>query len=173
MGASWPTATPWSALVVSPQPGPPPLVSASRARFMAPVERGAQILTMVTMVMVSVSALPTTVATPRLTLTGLPKASAFVMASTTARGALTLLPTTPTAWSSPTTTTSTLASPATTTPPACLDVPLLLSPTLARERPSPQLMLRLRPRLTLIMATMDTAGGSATVDTTVDIMVAF
>merc|ERR1711934_41747 len=168
MGASWPTATPWSALVVSPQPGPPPWVSASRALFMAPVERGAQILTMVTMVMVSVSALPTTVATPPLTLTGLPKDSAFVMASTTARGVLTLLPTTPTAWSSPTTTTSTLASPATTTLPACLDVPLLLSPTLARERPSPQLRLR----LTLIMATMDTAGGSATVDTTVDIMVA-
>merc|ERR1712203_1185679 len=95
------------ALVVSPQPGPPPLVSASRARFMAPVERGAQILTMVTLVMVSVSVLLTTVATPRLTLTGLPKDSAFVMASTTARGALTLLPTTPTAWSSPTTTTST------------------------------------------------------------------
>merc|ERR1712037_1051068 len=117
----------------------------------------------VTMVMVSVSVLLTTVATPRLTLTGLPKDSAFVMASTTARGALTLLPTTPTAWSSPTTTT-TLASPATTTPPACLDVPLLLSPTLARGRPSPQLMLMLRPRLTLIMATMDPAGGSATVD---------
>merc|ERR1719331_2468879 len=39
-----PTETPLLAPVVSPQHGPPPLVLASRAPFMGPVERGVPML---------------------------------------------------------------------------------------------------------------------------------
>merc|ERR1712110_761115 len=76
-------------------PGPPLSASASRALSMGLGERGAPMpmLTTATMVMASVTGSLTTEATPPPTLIGLPKASALVTASTTARGVQTLLPT--------------------------------------------------------------------------------
>merc|ERR1712228_435730 len=95
-----PTATPLLAPVASPLHGPPPTVWASKAPFMAPVERGVPMptpmLTLTTATTVMASALLTTVATLPPTLIGLPKDSALVMASTTVRGVLTLMPTTAT-----------------------------------------------------------------------------
>merc|ERR1719234_2375368 len=87
-----PMETPLLAPVASHLHGPPPLVLASRAQFMEPVERGVLMLmltlTTATTAMASDLALLTTAATLPHTLTGLPKDSAFVMASSTARGAL-------------------------------------------------------------------------------------
>merc|ERR1712130_363605 len=161
-----PMATPLLVLVASPPPGPQLLVSASRALFTGPVERGV-LMPMLTTATASV--LLTMEATPPPTLTGLPKASASTTDSTTERGVRTLQPTILMVSFWATTTTCTPGSLATTTPPACPDTPLLLSPISARGKLNPQLMLMLMPRP--IPTTVTAAGTATDSATTVDITV--
>merc|ERR1712001_164638 len=98
-----------------------PLATAARAPSMEPApmptERGAPMLTLSTATATdSVLALLPTLVSPPPSLPGLPRVSTVLSATTTARGALMLMPTTATALES-TTTTSTPATTATTTLP--------------------------------------------------------
>merc|ERR1711970_1036160 len=113
---------------VFPLPGPLLSAMATRPPSMVPVpttERGAPMLTLTTVTATdSLVALLSTPVSPPPTPTGLPTVST---ATTTARGALTLMPTTGTTATvlESTTTTSTPDSTATTTPTVCPDAPSL------------------------------------------------
>merc|ERR1711981_396678 len=125
------TAMPSLDPAVSPLPGPLLSAMATGPPSMVPVpttERGAPMLTLTTDTATdSLVVLLSTPVSPPPTPTGLPRVSTVLSATTTARGALTPMPTTATTATvlESTTTTSTPDSTATTTPTVCPDAPSL------------------------------------------------